>query len=98
MTPQNDPPRDPLGPYLKHIDPLGFAISRTLCYLVWIKEHSNSFVKLRDSKPELAEQELGYLLHASDEALKHARHLRDLLLAGCTFDSAKKLPESLREQ
>ncbi|HYE62127.1 MAG TPA: hypothetical protein VD997_09030 [Phycisphaerales bacterium] len=92
------PGESPIDPQRTDIDPVAFALSRTLCHLVWIDEHASDFARTRTSDPAHAEQELRYLLDSIPHALKHARRLRDLLLAGQTIDPAKTLPSGLAEQ
>jgi len=45
--------------------------------------------------PETAERELGYLAHSTQEARGHIARLVELLLAGYTIDSSKRLPRGL---
>ena len=87
-----------VDPYKEDIDPVGFAISRTLSHLVWIQEYATAAARLSQSDPERAQQELRYLLDAADRALTHSRRLRDLLLAGHILDPTKRLPDGLAEQ
>jgi hypothetical protein len=91
------PGESPLDPCVKDIDPVAYALDRAKTYLAWIEEHRASFEAARKSDSEAAERELRYLSHATDEARKHIGRLVELLLAGNTIDSSKRLPRGLRQ-
>jgi hypothetical protein len=84
-------------PYLKDIDPVGFALQRLQCYLTWIEEHRTSFEKVRTSDPVEAEKELADLADSTKEATRYFVRLGELLLSGYTFDPTKRLPNGLFE-
>jgi hypothetical protein len=92
------PGKSPIDPYVKDIDPVAFALAKVHAYLAWIEEHRASFEAYRDSDPESAERELGYLAHSTEEARKHMARLMELLLAGYNIDRTKRLPRGLRRQ
>jgi uncharacterized protein (DUF1778 family) len=89
------PGESPIDPAVKDIDPVAFALDRARTYLHWIDEHRASFEAARGSDPETAERELGYLAHSTQEARGHIARLVELLLAGYTIDSSKRLPRGL---
>lgn len=86
------PGEHPLDPAVKDIDPVAFALARVITHLVWIGEHRASFMAARGSDPETAERELDYLADSTQEARKHMVRLAELLLAGYSIDSSKRLP------
>lgn len=87
-TPRQNPP-DPANP---DIDPLGFALSRLQCHLLWIGEYHTKFLKQRHTNAARAEQELAYLTNAIARASQHLTRRTELILAGYTFDPTKKNP------
>lgn len=72
-------------------DPIACRLADLHGCLQWIDDHRAGFLKLRDSEPELAEAELGYLAHMTREARKSLDKLTQLLLAGGSIDSSKIL-------
>lgn len=89
------PGESPIDAAVKDIDPVAFALDRVRTYLDWIEEHRASFEVARESDPETAEQELGYLAHSTREARRHMARLVELLLAGYTIDPSRRLPRGL---
>jgi hypothetical protein len=90
------PPGDgPLDPHVRDIDPVAFSLGKVRTFLRWIDEHRASFEAARASDPDTAERELGFLAHATGEALTHVGRLTELLLAGYTIDPSKRLPRDL---
>jgi hypothetical protein len=89
------PGESPIDPAVKDIDPVAFALDRARTYLHWIEEHRSSFEVARESDPDVAARELGYLAHSTQEARIHMARLVELLLAGYTIDPFKRLPRGL---
>jgi hypothetical protein len=81
---------------VKDIDAVAFALDRVRTFLAWIDEHRASFEAARGSDPNTAESELRNLAHATQEARRHMARLVELILAGYTIDSAKRLPRDLQ--
>jgi hypothetical protein len=73
-------------------DPVACQLERLHTFLSWIHEHRASFEKQRHLQPELAEAELRYLAHSTEEAKRHLAKLTQMLLAGQTIDCTKRLP------
>jgi hypothetical protein len=92
------PGESPFDPAVKEIDPVAFALDRTRTHLTWIEEHRASFEAARESDPETAERELGFLAFSTAEARKHVERLTELLLAGYAIDPARRLPKDLRRR
>jgi hypothetical protein len=94
---QTLPPGDhPYDPIKKDLDPLAFALDRVQTHLIWILEHRATFEKLRHSDREVAESELSNLRDSTVQGMIYLQRLSELILAGYTIDSSKRLPESLR--
>ena len=92
VTPPGEHPNDP---YIKDIDPVAFALNKVRTELAWIEEHRTSFEAARVSDPETAERELEKLAHSTEAARRYMTRLAELVLAGYTIDSSKRLPRGL---
>lgn len=86
------PGESPIDPASKDIDPIAFALERSMAYLHWIEEHKASFEATRRTDSENAERELVFLSQSAQEAKKYLTRLAELLLAGYSIDPSKKLP------
>lgn len=84
-----------MDPANKEIDPVAFALDGVRSNLLWIEEYRATFEDARTSDPETARQELVYLAHSTQKALKHMARLVELLLAGYNIDPSKRLPSDL---
>jgi len=89
------PGKSPLDPSVSEIDAVAFSLNKVRTFLHWIDEHRASFETARASDPDTAERELENLAHATNEALTHIGRLTELLLAGYSINSAKRLPRDL---
>ena len=92
------PGEGPLDPYKKDIDPVAFALERVQTMLAWVDEHRASFEATRDSDPESAERELGFLADATRQAREYHGRLVELVLAGYAVDRSKRLPRGLERR
>ena len=86
--------QNPIGPSVKDIDPVAFALERVQTHLVWIDEHrrwlrGRPWVGPGDRRARAAA--LGPLHRG---ARKHMARLVELVLAGYTIDPSK-LPRGL---
>jgi hypothetical protein len=89
------PGQHPHDPAKKDIDAIGFALDQLRKCLIWIDEHRASFEEYRNTDPESAESELGYVASVTGDALIHVQRLSELLLAGYAIDPNKRLPKGL---
>jgi hypothetical protein len=91
------PGKGPNDPVAKNIDSVAFALNQVAVYLFWIEEHRSSFEAKRNTDPEDAERELGFLAGSTFEAIKHCHRLMELMLAGYHIDADKQLPRGIHE-
>src|SRR3954452_9775666 len=89
------PGQHPQDPSRQDIDPIGFALKQLQTHLMWIDEYRSSFENLRSNEPGSAEMELGNLKNSTEQAVLHLQRLTELLLAGYSIDSNKRLPEGM---
>lgn len=79
FLPPGNHPRDQAHPTKAPVD---YQLERLLTYLRWTREHIASFKAYRESRPEDAEKELGFLDDSIEKSYEHYLRLIELLDAG----------------
>jgi hypothetical protein len=71
------------------------VINRLQTLLIWSDEHLTSFDRLRQSDPDTAERELGFLKNSIEQTILHFQQLSEFLADGYTLDSDKQKRKEL---